>query len=560
MTVSDWIKTILYMLSSIGCLLIGFEMLSTNLTKICHTGLKKLFNKTGSSDIVSVGIGAATTAVIQSSGATTIMVVGFVNAGVMSLHQAAAIIMGANIGTTITAQLASLSSFDFGAYALSCAGIGVFINMFAKKEKTKTIGYALAGFGLIFFGLSCMSTVTSIEPVKNVISKALSSVDGPLAPILLFLLGIFLTALVQSSSLVTTIVISLARAGIYIGSKTDTLNNNILYLILGTNIGSCVTALISSIGTNVNAKRASFIHLLFNTLGALIFAVILVIFPNFMQDTFVKVFSSPATQIAMFHTFFNIVCTIIFVPCINIFVRLSNIVIADKPNNKENILTYIDIHMLALPSVAIHQVRKELSLMYKKAVDTLDVAMDGFNNHDEGIKEIVDVKNNELEEINKYITEYIVKLSNENLVYEDECTLSSFHRCLNDILRIGEIGDNICKYTRHMVKDNLQFSDMVFVQINFMRQKIKDLYEQTDAIFISKDISKMPFADAIEDEIDNMRKGLIDDHFDRLGKGECAPQNSGVFVNLVNNLERAADHMTYIAHSVEDAYNQSKQK
>ena len=565
--VGYWIETIIFMFASIGALLLGFELLSSNITKLCHSSLKKLFNKTQNKAIIGVGIGAIATAIMQSSGATTVMVVGFVNTGLINLAQATALIMGANIGTTITAQLAALSSFDFGAYAILTAGLGAFITMLGKKDRTKTIGNALTGFGILFLGLECMNlaiknpdsdgNLVVYETIKNI----LQNVNGTGAWIILFLLGIVLTALVQSSSLITTIIIQLVGAGIYIGAGdgASCLTNNVLFLILGSNIGSCVTALMSSMGAGTNAKRASVIHLLFNTFGSIIFAVLLLLWPNFMEVTFVKWFNGESTQIAMFHTFFNTICTLMFLPFINVFVKTSTSLVKEKAVKKDvHRLVYIDDRILTTPSVAVHQVRKELSLMYSKSVDALNISIDAFLNKDDEKREVVDEKIEELELTNKLIIEFMVKLTNQNLAFEDECTLSSFHRTLNDILRIAEIGDNVCKYAKYMVKHELEFSSNVMVQIGFMKNKINLLYAQTEEIFMTKNLDKMHLADAIEEEIDQMRKDLIDDHFDRLNRGECKPQNSGVFVNLVNNLERAADHMIYIAYSVKEAFEQAK--
>lgn len=567
--VGYWIETVIFMFASIGALLLGFELLSSNITKLCHSGLKKLFNKTQNKAIIGVGIGAAATAIMQSSGATTVMIVGFVNTGLLNLYQATAMIMGANIGTTITAQLAALSSFDFGAYAILTAGLGAFITMLGKKDRTKTIGNALTGFGILFLGLECMNlaiknpdsdgNLVVYETIRNI----LQNVNGTGAWIILFLLGIILTALVQSSSLITTIIIQLVGAGIYIGAGdgATSLTNNVLFLILGSNIGSCVTALISSMGAGTNARRASVIHLLFNTFGSIIFAVILLLWPSFMEVTFVKWFKGESTQIAMFHTFFNTLCTLLFLPFINVFVKTSTALVREKQTKKDtHRLVYIDDRILTTPSVAVHQVRKELALMYSKSVDALNIAIDAFLNKDNEKREIVDERIEELEITNKLIIEFMVKVTNQNLAFEDECTLSSFHRTLNDILRIAEIGDNVCKYANYMVKHELEFSPNVMLQLGFMKNKINELYKQTDEIFLTKNLEKMHLADSIEEEIDNMRKDLIDDHFDRLNRGECKPQNSGVFVNLVNNLERAADHMIYIAYSVKEAKEQAKNK
>ena len=608
------IETILFMVAAIGALLIGFEMLSNSITKMFHKQLKKLFDKTSTKAIVGVLIGAAATAIVQSSGATTVMVVGFVNTGIINLFQATALIMGANIGTTITAQIAALSEtlapitggtfeFDFGAIALGLTGIGALLTMFTKKESIKTVGNMLAGFGLLFLGLDCMSLAISNEikiefseatknlftqngieefativrneagefthgyfpivktTIKGILENDFFS-DPYIAPFVLFVLGIAFTAITQSSSLITSLIIAFVSAGIYIGSPsgTNSLTNNVLFLILGSNIGSCVTALISSMGASVNAKRASIIHILFNTFGSIIFMIFLYIWRDFMSVTFASWFKGQeGTQIAMFHTFFNVTCTLIFLPFIKIFVKIANLLVKDKEFKKEETsLTYIDERLLGTPSIAVHQVRKELALMYSKATNNLNKAIEGFLNKDASVREEVDKINEELEVHNKLVIEFIVKLTSQDLVLEDESTISSFHRTLNDILRIGEIAENICKYTRQTEKNNLEFSPNVMLHVGFMKNKINLLYEKTDEVFMTKNLDKLSEADVIEDEIDVMRKEMIQDHMDRLKRNECSPQNSGVYVNLVNNMERAADHMIYIAYSVKEAHEQFK--
>ena len=564
------IETVLFMIAAIGALLIGFEMLSNSITMIFHSQLKKLFNKTSNSPIIGVLIGAAATAIVQSSGATTIMIVGFVNTGIMNLFQATSMIMGANIGTTITAQIASLSGgtgFDFGALALGLTGIGALITMFTKSEKFKSVGNLLAGLGLLFLGLECMSiaigsTYNGEQVIKESIKSILASPfvsEGMLAPFILFILGIVLTGITQSSSLITSIVITFVANGIYIGAGSDatSLNNNVLFLILGSNIGSCVTALLSSMGASKNAKRASIIHILFNTFGSIIFMIVLLLVPKLMESTFAKWFESPGSQIAMFHTFFNTICTIMFLPFIKVFVKIASVLIKDKEEDVEGPgLVFVDERLLPTPSIAVHQVRKELGLMYSKAMNILNISLDGFLNRDPSVREEVDQVNDNLEITNKLVIEYIVKLTSQQLVLEDESTISSFHRTLNDILRIGEIAENICKYTKQTVNNELVFSPNVALHVGFMKNKINALYEKSDEVFMTKNISKIAEADVIEEDIDLMRKQMIDDHMERLKTKKCSPQNSGVFVNLVNNMERAADHMIYIAYSVREAKEQ----
>lgn len=539
----DVATIVVSLLAGIGAFMIGFKILSENVEKLANKGLKNLFNKSTKNRFVGVGVGAVTTALVQSSSATTVMVVGFVNAGIMNLYQATSVIMGANIGTTITAQIVALQSFDFALYAMLLAFFGIFINLLAKKDKVKSIGYALAGMGLLFLGLNFMKT--SMESLKDsqVIVDALATIGNPFV---LLIIGIIATALVQSSAAIATILISMVGAGIQVGTG----GNSILYVILGTNIGTCVTALLSSIGANANAKRASLIHLLFNVFGTILFMIILLIWTNFMDNTFGTWFPNlPATQVAMFHTFFNIICTLVFIPFTGMFVKLSRLLIKDKISKKEK-LTYMDERMLEYPSVALGQLTKEISHMSFEAMEAFNLSIDDFLSKDEKNKEKIDCTNEKLEQINQEIIGYLVKISSSDVSYNDECMISSFHHNLNDIMRIGELADNITKYTKSVVKENMEFSDLVIVEIGKMRDLINQLYRFTDATFTSRNKQLMTKIDKIEESIDDMRSNLIKDHLDRLKVGKCQPQSSGVFINLVNNLERAADHLTYIAQSV----------
>ena len=538
------LSTILMMISSLGALLVGFKLLSENIEKLATNKLKKLFNKTQNNKLAGVGIGLATTAIVESSAATTVMVVGLVNAGAMSLYQATAVIMGANIGTTVTAQIVALSSFNFAEFAICLTLIGILLATFLKKDKIKSLGLALAGLGLVFFGLKMLKgSMSDIVQSSSTLQDLLTSIGNP---ILLLVIGLVFTALAQSSTAITAILISMAAAGIQIGNG----GNSILFVILGTNIGTCVTALMSSVGANTNAKRASMIHLLFNTLGALIFFIMLVSYKGFMDDTFRVWFADkPATQIAMFHTFFNLICAAIFLPLTKLFVWLSTKLVKDRPVKKEVILS-IDERMLAYPSVALAQIGKDISFMSYEANRILNSAIDDFFAKQTDNKEDIDKTNEKLEIMNEEIIGFLVKISSNEVSYQDEQTVSAFHSNLNDILRIGELADNITKYTKSVVRDNLEFSDHVITEIGVMRDKINQLYLHVDMAFTSRSVSNMDKIESLESEIDDMRTKLIDDHLERLNAGKCQPQSSGVFVNLVSNLERAADHLTYIAESV----------
>ena len=480
-----------------------------------------------------------------SSSITTVMVVGFVNAGIMTLNQATAVIMGANIGTTITAQIVALQSFDIETLFMSLIFIGVFMEMFSKSDKIKSCGLAFAGLGLVFMGLSVMSDTMKVyaedEAIKNVLGKVTN-------PFLLLGIGVGLTALVQSSSVVTTIVITMAAQGLIIGGG----GNSALYIILGSNIGTCVTALISSVGTNANARRASLIHLMFNVFGTIIFMILLLCWPTFQQDTFEKWFPYASTQLAMFHTLFNTVCTILFLPFTKGLVKIATILIPDKKKKPESETTFMDKRFLSTPALAINQLTKETFRMADMAMETLRTAFNGFIERDITAVEKVVSENEEISRLSEQISDYLVQVSASGISLNDEKLVSALHNDVGDIVRIAELADNLTKYTRKEVSDNLVFSAGVGENISAMYDLLRKQYELVKKIALEKDYSLMSESDKLEDDVDNMRRDLIADHIARMSRGECRPENNTVFINLVSNLERIGDHLSYIAHSTDN--------
>ncbi len=548
------IALILLLLGGLGVLMVGMNMMSDNMSKLAHGKLKNMLNKTANSRLAGVGIGTAVTGIIQSSAATTVMVVGLVNAGIMTLFQATTIIMGANIGTTITAHLASLVAFKYvSAFLFLFAVVGVFMNMLAKSEFVKIIGNILTGLGLIFVGLEVMgSPLTSNAEIKGFIADVLGFVQNPF---LLILLGIAVTAAMQSSSAVTSIIIVLAGAGIKVGGSAD----GVYFVIIGSNIGTCVTALISSIGASTNAKRAGLIHLLFNLFGAVIFTTFLLIWiwcgSSFTEVVLNKLFPVIENQIAMFHTFFNVTCTLLFLPFIKVFVWIAEHIIKDKKSEGEedefsDLLETPDDRLLKNPSLALGYLYQKTGRMFTYSMKALNLAVEAFLNKDESAKDQVLKINSDLAIINKQGVDYLVKISSCSTTADDEATISSLHYVLNDIVRVGDLATNVTKYTGHYVNDNLVFSTEFLTMIGAMHEKIKKLYELSLDTFLNKDKAQIALVDALEDEIDEDRRVLNAQHIERLNEGKCQPQNSTVFINLVGNLERAADHITFIARSI----------
>ena len=566
----EYAYAVFELLAGLGAFLIGVKLLSDNMEKLATGKMRSLFHRASgkvalpegatrkekfraktkewSSNLVGVGIGTAVTAVIQSSSLTTVMVVGLVNAGVMTLTQATTITMGANIGTTITAQIAALSAFDIATFAMGLTGIGVLIAYATKKEKVQTICYAVAGLGLVFVGLDVMDGSMAFFKESQVIVDLFASITNPF---LLFFLGIAITAIVQSSSAVTVILISMATQGIIIGGG----GNAVMYVVLGTNIGTCVTALLSCIGTSVNARRAAMIHLLFNVIGSIIFFIIMICWPDMNRLTLEAWFpNNPGTQIAMFHTFFNVISTILFLPFTNGLVKLSELLVRPgkkKKENAEETSSRLDKRLLPTPALAVDSATQEAAAALGKAVVSLKTAVDGFIEQDTAKTDEVIRINDEVDETIGKIDAYLVQVSAYDSTLDTEKRIAALHSCLGDIHRVGELAQNVTKYTRRTEKDQLYFSPKVKDDIREMYELLERMSNKAGELMVSGADDELNAIDELENEVDAKRKRLIKEHVARLGSGECRPESSGVFVNLVCNLERVGDHLNYIAHSAE---------
>lgn len=540
----EYVYGVMGLLGGLGVLLFGFKVLSDAIEKLANDRLRSWFSKTsGTGRLAGVGIGLVTTTIIQSSSATTVMTVGFVNAGVMSLTMATAVIMGANIGTTITAQIAALSAFEFSSFVLPFAFIGIFMAMLSKKDKVQTVGYILGGLGLVFVGLDIMGSSMDIFATSDTFKDLLLTIDNPF---LLLLIGTAFTALIQSSSAVTTIIITMVGAGLMIGSG----GNSVYFLVLGSNIGTCVTALLSAIGANTNAKRAALIHLMFNVFGTILFTIMMLCWPTFSQITFEAWFpGNPQTQIAMFHTFFNTVCVVLFFPFINVFVKIATFLIRDKKEKEEQAETFLDDRFLTTPSIALLQAKKEVTRLATLAIDTLRESVNAFINKDKGADTVIKEKIVNVNTISRRVTKFLIKLSASEVSYRDEKTISALHESLGDILRIADLADNMTKYTAHYVDDHLEFTDTVIGEVKAMDEKLGQLFGESMAAFNDENITAVVKAEELENEIDSLKKHTIDGHIRRLNEGKCQPQASSVFINLVGNIERAADHVLNLAHA-----------
>ena len=539
--------SVILLLVGLGVFLLGFKFLGDSIEKLSASKLRALFNKAAGNRFAGVGIGALATAIVQSSSVTTVMVVGFVNAGVMTLMQAAAVIMGANIGTTITGWLVWLNDFNVMTYVMLLTLVGLVMTMVSKSNKVNTAGILVASLGLVFVGLEIMSGSMAGFAENESIKNALQAVTNP---ILLLLIGMGITAVVQSSSAVTSVLIVMAQSGLIVGGG----GNGILFVVMGTNIGTCITAVISSVGANTNAKRACLYHLLFNVIGTLIFLPFIWGFSGFYEDVLMKWFGKPATCIAFFHTAFNIICTAIYLPFIKYLVKLTEIIIPDGKKKKKNIQSegFMDKRLLLTPSLAIGQLVKQTTYMAGIAMKSLNAAVESLVTMDDdkidGVKQDVAKVN----ELSKEITDYLIEVSAKDISLSDEKLVNILHKDNIDIVRIADIADNITGYTVKSIEGSVIFSDTVKRDIVKLMNLINEQYELVVQIVENNDIVQLKQSDEIENEIDSDKKRLLDEHIQRMVRGECNAENNSLFVSLVSNLERVGDHLSIMAHSVED--------
>ncbi len=551
------VSALLILLSGIGIFLIACQMMSSNLESASSRRLKQMFAKTSSNKLAGVGIGAAATALIQSSGATTVMTIGFVNAGIITLFQAATIIYGANIGTTITAQIVALGMFGKSTLSTTLifsalTGIGAFMMMFSKKARLKTLGGIIAGFGMLFVGLSLMSGSMETFAAQDSVKSFLARIENP---ILLVIVGALLTAIIQSSSVMTTIALAMVVSGLI------SLDQGIM-LTLGSNIGSCVVAVLAGISGGRNARRTALIHLLFNCSGVIIFLLASWIMSLFSSGSvslgtmFSKAFpGAPQTQLAMFHTFFNTVTVIIMLPLTSALVNTVKRLIPDSEQDNATDegfrLHYLNDNILRNAPVAVGYVKKEILRMADLAKENTNNAIDAITtldfSHLNGFKE----KEEELDFINKALVEYVVRLSSgSGLSQKDKIYLSTTFRTVRDIERIGDYAENITEYAYNLSNSSQHFSQMAKKEIAELKEKLNTLYDKAIDAYSNEDFEALAQANILEEEIDDIKEKMEENHIQRLSQGICTPTVGAQYLSLSSNAERIADHLINVAKSI----------
>lgn len=534
------LKMIIELLGGLGLFLYGMKLMGDGLENAAGEGLKNIIEKVTSNRLMGVFIGTIVTAIIQSSSATTVMVVGFVNAGLMNLSQALGIIMGANIGTTITAQLVA---FKLDAIAPLFVFLGTIIIMISKVKRSHEIGNIILGFGILFTGMSTMSIAMKPLADSPWFTQVILAIGDN------WFIGIFaglaLTALIQSSSATTGILIALASTG--------AINITIaLPILFGCNIGTCITALLSSIGTNRTARKTALLHVIFNVLGTVIAIPFLGLLGDLVQITS----SDVSRQIANAHTIFNLANTIILFPFSTYMVSFVNKIIPENDDEIEKIgPKYIDDRLLETPVIAAGQMFKETIRMANKAKKNVELAMNSFVNNDkESIKKLSENENivNILEES---ITTYSVKLSNYDLSPKEKEMVSLTFHVIIDIERISDHAQNIANLALEKINRNIDYSDKTINELYQIYDLTMEALKIAITSYATKDSERAKTIMEVEEKINKLQKSFREKHLERLHNEQCTAYAGTIFLDLINNFERIGDHATNITEAVISNYD-----
>ena len=548
------VSAILTLLAGIGIFLIACQMMSTNLESASSAKLKSLFAKASRSKLLGVGIGTVGTAAIQSSGATTVMTIGFVNAGIISLVQAATIIYGANIGTTVTAQIVALGMFGGNSLSTTVvfsafAGVGAFLTLFSKKVTMKTLGGILAGFGMLFVGLSLMSGSMEDFAAQNGVKAFLAGIGNP---IMLVLIGAVLTAIIQSSSVMTSIALAMCVTGLI------SLDQGI-FLTMGSNIGSCIVAIVAGLTSGTNAKRTALIHLLFNCLGVVVFLLVGWLLTSLSRGgisygiLFGRLFpGAPQTQLAMFHTFFNVMTVAIMLPMTNTLVHIVTRLVPEKNTSVETLkLHYVDDNMLQAPPLAVAQTKKEILGMAELSLANFDRAITIISTLDFTHRDTFARTEEEINFINRSLVDFVVKLSDrKGLSAHDKLYLSTTFRTVRDVERVGDYAENIVEYADALREAGDKFSDDALYEISQLKVLVHALFEKTVIAYRDESFTALDEANVIEQEIDDFTKRMEDSHIERLSQGICSPNTGAQYLELSSDTERIADHLINVAKTI----------
>lgn len=533
--------TILTMAGGLGLFLFGMELMSDSIEKVAGARLRRILEIFTTNRFMGMIVGIIFTGIIQSSSACTVMVVSFVNSGLMNLYQAAGVILGANIGTTITSQLVS---FNLSKIAPLILLVGVVVMMFTKKEKVRKVAEVVVGFGILFVGLSTMSQAMANMKNEPQVVNLLMSLKNPF---LATLMGFALTAIIQSSSVTVSIVLLLANQDLLPLPIT-------LYIILGCNIGACATAMLASMTGKKDAKRAALIHLLFNIIGTVIIYIALFVAGDQIVELIKSISADKGRFVANAHTLIKIAQVIMLFPFTGWLVKMTYLIVPgedQKVGYRESYqLKYIGDKVVFNPATAVVEVIKELERMASLAEENLNRAMNALITLDEeDIEEVYEVEKN-INFLNHAITDYLVKINQTTLPIEDLNSLGALFHVVNDIERIGDHAENVADAARQRKEEGVSISKEAQKELGDMLEMVNKIIRYAVEMFAKSDESHMQEIVTLEDQVDEKERELQKKHVERLTKGECSPEAGMIFSDIVSGLERVADHATNIAFAI----------
>lgn len=552
----DIVTSILLLVAGVGVFIVACNMLSANIEAVSSSKLKSMFSKASKNKLVGIGIGTTTTAVIQSSAATIVLVIGFVNAGIMGLPLAATIIYGANIGTTITAWIASLSTVGSDSISLTIifgalTGVGAFLTLFAKRDSIKAKLGIFTALGLVFMGLWIMSgSMSGLADSEN-IRNFIASLDNIL---LLVFIGFLITAITQSSSVTTAIMISMLPAGAMTG-LIDL--EQAIYMTLGANIGSCVIVMVSGFSGSLNAKRTSLLHLFFNVFGTSVFVIlglVMGIWNVTYSDLFSTVFTGyAAMQMALFHTVFNIITAAVMLPLTGYAIKIVTRILPDEEAAGDGgapRFYHIDRLMLRNPPVAVQQLKSEIINMAGIAMVNFKYATHMIKTLDLSDKEGFTRNEDELDYLAWEMSKFLMDLSKMKLTYKDRLFVSSAYHNITDLERIGDYAENIMEYAEKLVAMEKHFSDEALAEVDGMEALVDELYAKIMDAYTDVNLLALERAFEIEEKIDDFTDKMSENHIARLNNGHCTLDAGAVYLSLSSDAERIADHLLNVGRSV----------
>lgn len=533
------------LMGGLGLFLFGMSYMGDGLQRTAGSKMKDILAALTTNKLMGVLVGTLVTGVIQSSSATTVMVVGFVNAGLMNLNQAVGIIMGANIGTTVTAFLVSLNITKFATFMV---GVGVILHIAAKKRKVKSFAEVIIGFGILFIGMDIMKDAMKPLESNPSFTGLMTRFDNPYLGILV---GFVMTAILQSSSATTGILIAVAATGV--------ISFDAAYpIVFGQNIGTCVTAMLSSVGANKTAKRAAVIHLLFNVIGTLLFMLLL---RRPVELAVLRMIPTDVPkQIAAGHIFFNILNVVIMFPFSNLLVKASEVMVKSDGSDEEHVTKYIDERILVTPSIALTQASKEVLHLGNMALEQLQTAVDAFlSNNDDLSYKVFEIEK-KVNELSKKVLEYLVKLDKESLTNFEKDKLVVLMNTNNDIERVGDHADNIGELVLYKLDNNVPFSDQAIDELREMFEDSVSVFKSSLTALATINCDDCDEVIKIDSGIDKMYKTLRKNHIERLNKYICEPSAGIIFLDIIGNLERIGDHSSNIAESILEVIQNKNEK